>query len=58
VKKRRIAHRLTVLHLAVDGIRREDELPPKEEQLVEEAHAAVVELTEALEHLPDDVTRP
>jgi hypothetical protein len=55
----RIVNHLTALQLAVDGIKRDDHLPPTEEALVDKALVAVEELTEALlQHPSDDVTRP
>jgi hypothetical protein len=44
----RITNRLTALHLVIDVLKREDQLPPKEARLIDEAHVAVKELTEAL----------
>jgi hypothetical protein len=44
----RIANRLTALQLAIEGIKRHDHLPPREEALVDKAHSAVQELAQEL----------
>jgi hypothetical protein len=54
----RLANRLTALHLAVDAIRRDEQLPAREAALVDRAHAAVEELTQAVMQGPAGATRP
>jgi hypothetical protein len=50
----RLTNQLTVLHLAIDGMRSDDTLSPEERRHIDEAHAAVEELTETLLQGPPD----